>query len=103
MSNRKRARVEHTHPKLAVFPDLNAAVVLRRTRQSWDLDSGFPLPRGDWLACPVCRGREVQGRFWQFFLRRPSTTLSDRCDVYFKCALCCYMDSRSGAARRLHS
>lgn len=70
-----------------MFPDLTAEQVHEATAARWDLSATLPVPRPGWLACPVCRVRQVQARHWRFFRRR-GATVEGRCDVSFKCIAC---------------
>jgi hypothetical protein len=70
-----------------IFPDLSAEDVERATAEHWDLSGSFPVPRGDWLACPVCRSKRVQARDWTRKVRT-GHTITGRVDVTFKCTGC---------------
>lgn len=70
-----------------LFPGYDVEAVLAATATYWDTSGPIPVPRPGWLACPVCRHRTVQPRYWRFF-RRPHATIPGRCDVSFKCVGC---------------
>lgn len=69
------------------FPDLSAEEVHAATAERWDIRSGVPLPRGDWLRCPIC-GAAPQIRWWKWHVRPPGHTIRYRCDVSAKCTSC---------------
>lgn len=62
------------------------------TEEHWDLTGPLPVPKGDWLRCPVCRGDQVQLRVWKFHRigksKHRTPTHDYRCDVPFKCVAC---------------
>lgn len=62
--------------------------VLAKTEEHWDLDGPMPLPKGDWLRCPVCRGEEVIPKRLNYHTRPEWATVPRRCDVVFKCCDC---------------
>lgn len=68
------------------FPALSAEDVLANVEARWDLTGPLPVPRGEWLACPVCRAGQPQPRHWNF--HRHGTTHPWRCDVSWKCISC---------------
>lgn len=70
------------------WPDLSADEVLAAVEQRWDLSGAVPVPRGEWLACPVCRAGQPQPRYWKWHMRPSGATLVWRCDVAFKCTAC---------------
>lgn len=70
-----------------IFPDLDVAAVDAATAAHWDLSGPFPVPRGDWLACPVCRSTAVQGRTWTRIVR-VTHKVTGRVNVSFKCTQC---------------
>jgi hypothetical protein len=69
--------------------DLEA--VLAVTEQYWDTSGKLPVPRGEWLQCPVCQTAEPRIRFWRYHTREKSETTPYRCDVSFKCVGCAFV------------
>lgn len=61
--------------------------VLARVERRWDTSGVLPVPRGDWVHCPMCGSRDMHLRWWRFF-ERPGGTVRHRCDVSFKCTDC---------------
>ncbi len=70
-----------------IFPDLDTESVLEATRAHWDLTGPYPVPRGQWLACPVCSSPRIQGQSWTRQVR-PGATIVHRVDVRVKCTEC---------------
>lgn len=70
------------------FPALSPDRVLAAVRERWDLSGPLPVPRGEWLACPVCRSGRPQPRYWLWHRKSSGTPLPFRCDVAFKCVEC---------------
>lgn len=74
---------------MILFPDIPAREVLATTRAMWDLSGPLPVPKGEWLRCPVC-GAAPQPRYWRLH-HRPGATVPGRCDVSLKCTLCSHV------------
>jgi hypothetical protein len=74
-----------------IFPDVPLEEVHRRTAERWSFDGPWPMPKGDWLCCPICRSKEVQGRSWIYDKPSHSVTTPYRCSVSFKCTDCGYV------------
>jgi hypothetical protein len=53
----------------------------------WDFDP-IPLPKGDWMKCPVCRAGECIPKQFLFHVAQPGASLPYRCDATFKCRDC---------------
>lgn len=70
------------------FPALSAVEVMAAVTARWDLAGVLPVPRGEWLACPVCRAGRPQPRYWRWHRRSGTPTIPGRCDVSFKCVDC---------------
>ena len=73
---------------MGIFPNVPLDEVLRRTAEHWDMDGAYPVPRGDWLRCPVCGSADAQGRAWRYHRPQHAVTTPYRCDVTFKCTQC---------------
>lgn len=69
------------------FPDLSAEEVHAAVAAKWDLSGPLPVPRGDWLRCPVCGSDAMQIRHW-FWHARDHAVIPWRCDLSVKCAAC---------------
>lgn len=77
-----------TLPSDLHFPAPTAGDVLAATDEHWDLTGPFPVARGGWLVCPVCRTGRVQTRHYRFHTRSGTPTVPHRVDVGFKCCGC---------------
>lgn len=73
---------------MGLFPDLDPQQILDNVAARWDLSGPFPIPLGDWLACPVCRSAEVQPRYWEWVHLGAEHSVRARCNVSFKCVAC---------------
>lgn len=73
---------------MSLLASPSAEQVLARTAEWWDLSGPLPMPRGEWLRCPVCGDGDVQLRHWVFHERPKPHTLPYRCDVRLKCRRC---------------
>jgi hypothetical protein len=60
--------------------------VLDATLRHWDLDGPLPRPKGEWVACPVCRSPDYLLKRYGFH-PRPESELC-RADVTLKCREC---------------
>jgi hypothetical protein len=70
-----------------VFPAIGLEDVALATAKHWDLSGPYPVPVGDWLACPVCRCDTIQGQSWTRHVQ-PDKGIVGRVDVRFKCTSC---------------
>lgn len=58
------------------------------TERHWDFSGPVPLPKGDWLVCPICRAGDAIPRTFLFHEAQPEASLPYRCDAAFKCREC---------------
>ncbi len=61
---------------------------LAATAEHWDFTAPVPLPRGDWMRCPVCRSDDWIPRTFGFHRGQPHASIPFRCDAAFKCGRC---------------